>query len=52
MEDREAIPSLERSIKGLSFDESIERIRKSKIPEDIKEGLIEIVKEIKREHVL
>jgi len=52
VEDREAIPSLERSIKGLRFNEAIERIRKSKIPEDIKEGLIEIVKEIKREHVL
>ena len=52
LEDRNIIISIEEKIRGLSFKEAIDIISTKHLPIDIKTGLIEIIKEIEREHVL
>lgn len=52
LEDRNLIPHLEMELKGLTFKQAIDKISRKEIPIDIKIGLIEIMKEIEKEHMI
>jgi len=52
LEDRNIITSIEEKIRGLSFKEAIDIISVKHLSVDIKAGLIEIIKEIEREHMI
>ncbi len=49
--DKEKIFLIEKNILGLNYDKAIELINKFDIEEDFKSGLIEVIKEIKKEKI-